>query len=241
MTKPIARDPIYRRRRFEVEIIELCVRWYITYRLSYRDLVAMMAERGLAVSHTTILRWVIRYVPEFEKRWSRWARDLHSSWRVDETYIRVRGKWHYLYRAVDKRGKTVDFLLRPDRGIAAAQAFFRKALATSLPRWPRKITLDGHGPSHQALRLLRRENPRWKYVLVRNCRYLLNIVEQDHRAIKRRCASMLGFKSFGNAAITLAGIELAHRIRKRQFSFGPGRQWRNQSLKQLWDRALVST
>ena len=119
--------------------------------------------------------------------------------------------WHYLYRAVDKRGKTVDVLLRPDRGIAA-QAFFRKALATSLPRWPRKITLDGHAPSHQALRLLRRENPKWKYVLVRNCRYLNNIIEQDHRAIKRRCALMLGFKSFGNAAITLAGIELAHRI-----------------------------
>ena len=92
MTKPIARDAIYRRRRFEAEIIELCVRWYFTYRLSYRDLVAMMAERGLAVSHTTILRWVIRYVPEFEKRWGRWARDVHSSWRVDETYICVRGK-----------------------------------------------------------------------------------------------------------------------------------------------------
>ncbi|MGH8203332.1 MAG: IS6 family transposase, partial [Steroidobacteraceae bacterium] len=122
MTKPIARDPIYRRQRFEAEIIELCVRWYITYRLSYRDLVAMMAERGLAVSHTTILRWVIRYVPEFEKRWGRWARDVHSSWRVDESYIRVGGKWHYLYRAVDKRGKSVDFLLRPNRGIAAAQA-----------------------------------------------------------------------------------------------------------------------
>ena len=89
MTKPIARDAIYRRRRFEAEIIELCVRWYITYRLSYRDLVAMMAERGLAVSHTTILRWVIRYVPEFEKRWGRWARDVHSSWRVDETHPRA--------------------------------------------------------------------------------------------------------------------------------------------------------
>ncbi len=165
---------------------------------------------------------------------------MHSSWRVDETCISVRGKWHYLYRAVDKRDKTVDFLLRPDRGIAAAQACFHKALATRLPRWPRKITLDGHAPSHQALRLLRRENPRWKYVLVRKCPYLNNIIEQDHRAIKRRCASMLGFKSFGNAAITLAGIELAHRIHKRQFSFGPGRQWRNQSLKQLWDRALVS-
>jgi IS6 family transposase len=99
-----------------------------------------------------------------------------------------------------------------DRGIAAAQASFRKALATSLPRWPRKTTLDGHAPSHQALRLLRREDPKWKYVLVRKCPYLNNIIEQDHRAIKRRCASMLGFKSFGNAAITLAGIELADWI-----------------------------
>jgi len=239
MTQPMARDPIYRRRRFEAEIIELCVRWYITYRLSYRDLVALMAERGLAVSHTTILRWVIRYVPEFEKRWGRRARNVHSSWRVDETYISVRGQWHYLYRAVDKRGKTVDFLLRPDRGIAGAQAFFRKALVTRLPRWPRKITLDGHVPSHQALRRLRREDPKWKYVLVRKCPYLNNLIEQDHRAIKRRCASMLGLKSFGNAAITLAGVELAHRIGKRQFSFGPGLQWRRQSLKQLWDRALV--
>jgi transposase-like protein len=207
MTKPIAHDPIYCRRRLEAEIIELFVRWYITDRLSHRDLVALLAER---------------------------------SRRVDETYIRVGGKWHYLYRAVDKRGKSVDFLLRPDRGIAAAQAFFRKALATSLPRWPRKITLDGHAPSHQALRLLRREDPKWKYVLVRKCPYLNNIIEQDHRAIKRRCASMLGFKSFGNAAITIAGIELAHRIHKRQFSFGPARKWRTQSLKQLWDRALVS-
>ena len=86
MTAPIARDSMYRRRRFEAEIIELCVRWYITYRLSYRDLVAMMAKRGLAVSHTTILRWVIRYVPEFEKRWNRWARQVNSSWRADETY-----------------------------------------------------------------------------------------------------------------------------------------------------------
>jgi transposase-like protein len=163
MTKPIARDPMYRRRSFDADIIELCVRWYITYRLSYRDLVAMMAERGVEVSHTTILRWVVRYVPEFEKRWSRYARRIGSSWRVDETYIPIRGKWHYLYRAVDKLGKTVDFLLRRDRDIAAAQAFFRKALATNPTRWPRKVTLGGHTPSHRALRLLRRENPKWRY------------------------------------------------------------------------------
>jgi DDE domain len=126
-------------------------------------------------------------------------------------------------RAVDKQGKTVDFLLRRDRGIATAQAFFRKALATNINRWPRKVTLDGHVPSHRALRLLRREDPRWRNVEVRSCKYLNNIIEQDHRAIKRRCASMTGFKSFDNAAITIAGIELAHRINKRQFSFGAPR------------------
>ena len=103
MTQPIPRDPIYRRRSFDADVIQLCVRWYITYRLSYRDLVAMMAERGVHLAHTTILRWVIRYVPEFEKRWNRYGRRIGSSWRVDETYILVRGRWHYLYRAVDKQ------------------------------------------------------------------------------------------------------------------------------------------
>jgi len=142
------------------------------------------------VSHTTIHRWVIRYVPEFEKRWNRFARPVNTSWRVDETYISIRGKWHFLYRAVDGHGKTVDFLLRPDRSIAAAQAFFRKALSRCLPRWPRNITLDGHKQSHLALRYLRREDPKWKYVQVRSSQYLNNLIEQDHRAIKRRCASM---------------------------------------------------
>lgn len=132
-----------------------------------------------------------------------------------------------------------DFLLRPDRGIAAAQAFFRKALATNPARWPRNVTLDGHVPSHCAIRLLRRENPKWKYVVVRRCKYLNNIVEQDHRAIKRRCGSMTGFKFFANASVTIAGIELAHRIRKRQFSFGLAHRRRGESLKQQWERALA--
>jgi hypothetical protein len=106
MTKPIARDPMYLKRIFDADIIELCVRWYITYRLSYRDLVEMMAERGVKVAHS-----------------SRFSKAVGTSWRVDETYISIKAKWHYLYRAVDKHGKTVDFLLRRDRGITAAQAF----------------------------------------------------------------------------------------------------------------------
>jgi transposase-like protein len=130
MTRAVARDPIYRRRRFQSEIIELCVRWYLTYRLSYRDLVEMMAERGIILSHSSILRWVQRYVPEFEKRWGRYARRVHSSWRMDETSVSVRGGAHYLYRAVDKYGKTVDSLLCADRSESAARAFFSKALKT---------------------------------------------------------------------------------------------------------------
>lgn len=238
MTQPIQRDPIYRGRRFQTETIELCVRWYVTYRLSYRDLAAMMAERGIVVSHTTIMRWVLRYLPEFERRWDRYARQVGSSWRMDETAVSVRGGLHYLYRAVDKRGKTVASLLRADKGMDAAKAFFRHALAINQSRWPRKVNLDGNAASHRALRLLGNDNSKWKSVVVRSCRYLNNIVEQDHRAIKQRSASMLGLKSFNTAAITLAGIELANRIRKQQFSFGRGDRIEDWSLKQLWERAL---
>lgn len=239
MTKAITRDPIYRRRRFPPEVIELCVRWYITYRLSYRDLVAMMAERGITVSHTTILRWLFRYVPEYEKRWARYAQPVNTSWRVGETAIRVRGHNSYLYRAVDRYGKSVDSLLCPDRSRDSARAFFRKAVITHAGEWPRKVNLDGHAASHLAMRLLRREDSRWQSVLVRDCRYLNNVVEQDHRAIKGRCASILGFKSFSTAAITLAGIELAHRIRKRQFFIDPACHHDNNSPKLLWDRVLA--
>jgi transposase-like protein len=232
---------MYRQRAFDADIIELCVRWSITYRLSYRDLVEMMAERGVEVAHSTILRWVTRYVPQFEKRWARFSKPVGTSWRVDEIYVSIKAKWHYLYRAVDKHGNTVDFLLRSGRGISAAQAFFRKALASTLPRVPPKVTLDAHVPSHRALWLLRREHPCWRNVKVRSNKYLNNIIEQDHRAIKRRCASMAGFKSFANAAITISGIELAHRIHKGQFALGCGRRRRGWSRKDEWALALAQT
>ena len=238
MTVAIERDPIYRGRRFQPEIIELCVRWYLTYRLSYRDLVEMLAERGVVVSDTTIYRWVQQYVPEFDRRWSRYAKAVHASWRVDETAISVRGGHRYLYRAVDKFGKTVDSLLCADRSVWAARAFFCKAVKTHHPRPPQKVNLDGNAASHRALRLLRKENPNLKGVVIRSSRYLNNIVEQDHRAIKRRCAPMLSLKSFRTAAITLAGVELAHRIRKGQFSLRPGAAPELSSFKHLWARAL---
>jgi transposase-like protein len=124
---------LFRSRHFDRSVIILSVRWYITYKLSYRDLVEMMAERGVSISHTTILRWVQCYVPEFAKRWSHYARPVGTSWRVDETYIRVRGRWTYLYRAVDKQGQTVDFLLSEHRDIAAAKRFFTRAIEQHCP------------------------------------------------------------------------------------------------------------
>lgn len=120
----------------------MCVRWYLRYKLSLRDLVEMMAERGLSFAHTTIMRWVKRFTPEFVKRWNRFAMPAGQSWRVDETYVKIRGKWAYLYRAVDRAGKTVDFLLSVMRDVAAAKAFFAKAIRSQV-RAPKKITLDG--------------------------------------------------------------------------------------------------
>jgi transposase-like protein len=121
-----ARDPIYYRRRYTAEIIEQCVRWYLTYRLSYRDLSAMMAERDVVVSHTSIMRWVQRYMPEFERRWARFARPTNPSWRMDETAASVKGRSNYLYRAVDNDGKSVHSLLCKDRTVGSAQAFFAR-------------------------------------------------------------------------------------------------------------------
>lgn len=238
MPRAAARDPIYRGRRFPTEVIEQCVRWYITYRLSYRDLVAIMAERGVTVTHTTIMRWVLRYVPEYERRWSRFAHSTAQSWRMDETTVNVGGVQHWLYRAVDRYGKSVHSLLSNVRTIDAAKAFFRDAVADPAVQWPTTINLDGNRATHQGLKELGGEDPRWCSVHVRANRYINNLVEQDHRAVKRRCAAMHGLKSFDTAAITIAGVELAHRIRKRQFAL-PAQGW--SSLKDIWSVALDST
>jgi hypothetical protein len=127
MEMPETEPELFKGRPFDREVIMLCVRWYLSFKLSSRDLVQMMSERGIALAHTTILRWVQRYVPEFEKRWFLYARPVSGSWRCDETYIKVKGRWTYLYRAVDKQGRTVDFLLSEKRDVAAAKRFFRIA------------------------------------------------------------------------------------------------------------------
>ena len=145
----------------------MCER-YLAFKLSSRDLVRMMAERGVALAHTTILRWVQQYVPEFEKRWNHYARPVGDSWRVDETYIKVKGQWVYLYRAVDKQGRTVDFLLSRRRDIAAAKRFFSRA--TRQHGVPRVITLDSYAASHRAVAKLKEVGTLSRRVRVRSCK-----------------------------------------------------------------------
>ena len=219
MEEPTSARELFKGRHFDHEIIVLCVRWYLTFKLSSRDLVQMMAERGIVLAHTTILRWVQRYVPDFEKRWNHYARSVGDSWRVDETYLKVRGQWVYLYRAVDKEGRTVDFLLSKRRDVAAAKRFFSRA--TKQHGAPRVITLDGYAASHRAVTNLKEAGTLPRRVRIRSCKYLNNVVEQDHRRIKQRIRPMLGFKRFETAAVTIRGIELASKIKKQQFNLNP--------------------
>jgi transposase-like protein len=230
-------EALFKGRHYDGQIIIRCVSWYTSFKLSLRDLVIMMADRGITLTHTTILRWVQHYLPEFQKRWSRYARPVGGSWRMDETYIKVKGSWVYLYRAVDKAGRTIDFFLSRNRDVAAAKTFLRNAMKNR--RTPTKITLDAYAASHRAVREMKETGELPRRVKVRSSQYLNNLVEQDHRRIKQRIRPMLGFKRFDHAAVTISGIELAEQIKKGQFKTGKFGN-RKSTMSELWNAALAA-
>ncbi|MEN9657621.1 MAG: hypothetical protein RL571_1086 [Pseudomonadota bacterium] len=200
-----------KRMRFLIDMILVCIRWYAAYPLSYRHLEEMMQERGVMVDHSTINRWAIRFLPLLELVFRQYKRPVGGSWRMDETYIKVKGVWTYLYRAVDKDGKTIDFLLTEKRD-KAAKRFSDQAIQNN--GTPKTVTTDKSGANKAAINEVNtgKDVP----ILVCQIKYLNNIVEQDHRAIKRITKPMLNFKAFHSATNVLAGIELMHMIRKGQ-------------------------
>jgi transposase-like protein len=205
-------EELFAGRHFDAEIVVLCVRWYLSFKRGYRDSVSMMSERGIQLAHTTILRWMQHYTPKFEKHLQRYARPVGGSWQMDDTYVRVRGEWVYLYRAVDKAGKTVEFFLSRQPDVNAAKEFLRKAMKGQ--RIPTKVTLDAYAASHRAVADLKGDEELPKRVVVRSSKYLNDLNEQDHRRIKQRLRPMLGLKSFETADIVISGIELAEKIKK---------------------------
>jgi transposase-like protein len=189
----------------------------------------MLADRGVRVDHTTLFRWIQAYAPEFEKRIRPHLRPTNGSWRVDETYIRVKGEWVYLYRAVDAAGQTIDFLLSPERNGAAARRFFRKALKQPNTVNPRTITVDKNAAYPIATKAMKRDGELWRFTKLRQVKFLNNIVEQDHRRIKRLVRPGLGFKNFQTASQTVAGYEVMAMIRKGQVVSVPANDMRVQS------------
>jgi transposase-like protein len=192
------------------------VRRYLRYALSLRNLEEIMAERNVQVDHVTIWRWIQRYAPELSRRCRFRLRMTNGSWRVDETYLRVAGKWTYLYRAVDSAGDTIDFLLSAKRDAGAAKCFFQKALQSSNHPRPRVINVDRNPSYPKAIEELKRAKELGLRCHCRPIRFLNNVVEQDHRAIKRRVRASQGFRSFPAAVRTIQGIETVNMIRKGQ-------------------------
>ena len=203
---------VIKRIHYPLEVMLICVRWYAANPLSLRHIEEMMAERGVAVDHATIHRWAVKILPVLAAVFRRRRRPAGGSWRVDETYIQVKGTWKYLYRGVDRDGQTVDFLLTGKRDLAAARRFFERAIDQH--DLPKSITVDKSGANTAAVRGVVADTG--ANILLRQNKYLNNRVEQDHRAVKRITRPMMGFKNFRCARATIAGIETMHMIRKGQ-------------------------
>ncbi|MEH6523697.1 IS6 family transposase [Sulfitobacter sp.] len=207
----------FKGNHFPKSVILYAVFFYVRYGVSYRDLEEIMAERGVVIDHATLNRWVVKFSPLIAAHAQTRKRPTTVSWRMDETYIKVRGKWTYLYRAVDRDGQTLDFMLSERRDTAAARRFFKRAVGTN--GVPDRIALDKSGANLaglQSLNVILKFTGVGRIIGIVQSKYLNNIVEQNHRFIKRITRPMLGFKAFHSAAATLAGIETAHMIRKGQ-------------------------
>lgn len=199
-------------------VILHAVFFYVRYAVSYRDLEEILAERGVAVDHATLNRWVVKYSPLIAATAQAKKRATAKSWRMDETYVKVRGRWTYLYRAVDRFGKTLDFILSERRDTAAARRFFKQSIAAN--DQPDRVNIDKSGANFaglQAVNAILKFKGNGQLITIRQKKYINNILEQDHRFIKRITGPMLGFKAFHSAEATIAGIEAAHMIRKGQF------------------------
>jgi transposase-like protein len=201
-------------RHFEPTIILLCVRWYCRYSLSYRDLEEMMRERGLSVDHTTVWRWVQKYAPEINKRMRPHLKMSGTSYRLDETYVKVGTEWKYLYRAVDSAGQTIEFMLSARRDISAAKRFFKKMMRAEHRRLPFSPSVDKNAAYPEAFSASQDERIVPKDCRLRRVKYLNNVIEQDHRFIKKKVRASQCFKSFHTAERTLEGIEAMNMMRK---------------------------
>jgi transposase-like protein len=222
-------DQSFKGRQFTAELILWAVRWYLMFPISYRDLELMLQDRGVEIAHTTVFRWVQAYAPEVEKRIRPHLRASDGSWRIDEIYVRVKGRWMYLYRAVDSRGQTIDFLLSVKREAEAAKRFFRKALGQPHTVNPRTVTVDKNPAYTCAVEQLKEDGELWRSSRLRQCKFLNNIVEQDHRRVKRQVRPGLGFGSFHTARRTLAGYEVMAMVRKGHLRKIDGRDMRAQA------------
>jgi putative transposase len=205
---------MYNYHRYPHIIIQQAVYFKLRFSLSYRDIEELMAIRGVKVDHSTIQRWVFKFSKEIEQNMNTRKKRVMDSWRLDETYIKVAGKDRYLYRAVDKQGNTVDFLLTKRRMKGSAQKFLNKAIGNNGK--PRIINIDKSGANTAGIKTWNKRNLTSNKIKIRRVKYLNNIVEQDHRSIKRRIAITTGFKEFESAQRTLAGIEIINIIRKGQ-------------------------
>jgi IS6 family transposase len=203
-------------RHYVPDVILLCVRWYYRYQLSYRDVEEMMRERGLDVDHSTVFHWVQRYAPEINKRVRQHLRMSGTSYRVDETYIKVGKTCKYLYRAVDKEGSTIEFMLSAKRDVSAAKRFFKKMMRAEHRRLPFSISVDKNAAYPEAFTIAQAERIVPQDCKLRRVKYLNNVIEQDHRFIIKKVRASQCIKRFHTAERTLEGIEAVNMMRKGQ-------------------------